>query len=150
MVPLPFTMWAGEHDGVLVVRCAGRLASPWTQEVHRTLLRQSATSMWLDISELDGIDPSGLAALVAIRQDVVSGGGRFVLRGARDSVRATFAAAGLEALEDDGHDGRDVRHGVAETAPTAGESRELEPVTKLPLKGGRDARRFPAGAPKVA
>ncbi len=141
MVPMPFTMWAGEHDGVLVVRLAGRLEAPWADEVHRTLVRHSPTSLRLDLSELTGIDPAGLAALVAIRQDVVSGGGRFVLRGACDTVRATFAAGGLEALADD------EREDILLNADHVG---HVGPVTKLPSKGGRDACRSPAATPRVA
>jgi anti-anti-sigma factor len=165
MVPMPFTMWAGEHDGVLLVRFAGRLESPWADEVYRILVRRSPTALWLDLSMLTAIDPPGLATLVAIRQDVVAGGGRFVLRGARDTVRATFAAAGLDALEDDERVA--VTLAVASTvarvstilslapaapvAPTApADGTRARPVTQLPLKGGRGARRSPAGTPKVA
>ncbi|MGH9100901.1 MAG: STAS domain-containing protein, partial [Acidimicrobiales bacterium] len=82
MVPKPFRMWAGEHGGVLVVRLAGYLGRPWSREVHRTLVRHCPSALVLEVSELADLDPSGLAALVAVRQDVVSGGGRFVLRGA--------------------------------------------------------------------
>ena len=150
MVPFPFSMSAGEHEGVLVVRFAGRLESPWADEVHRTLLRHSPTALWVDLSELTGIDPPGLAALVAIRQDVVSGGGRFVLRGARDTVSATLAAAGLGALVDDERDPHEENARNAEHVGDIGPIGPTGPVTQLPLKGGRDARRPAAGTPKVA
>ncbi len=150
MVPLPFTMWAGEHDGVLAVRFVGRLGSPWADEERRVLLRLSPAAVRLELSELVGIDSSGLAALVAVRQDVVSGGGRFVLRGAGDAVRAAFAAAGLEALADDGQGAE--REGEAEAESRIGTAAGslIAPVTTLPSKGGRDERRSSTRAPKVA
>ncbi len=129
---MPFTMWVGEHDGVLVVRLAGRLESPWVDDVYRILVRRSPAALSLDLSALTDIDVPALAALVAIRREIVAGGGRFVLRGACRTVRATFSAAGLDALEDD--------------EPAGGISR----VTPLPSKGGRATRRSPTGAPKVA
>lgn len=138
MVPLPFAMWVGERDGVLAVRLAGRLEAPWADEVHRELLRRFPLVLGLDLSSLTGIDAAGVAALAALRQDVVSGGGRFALEGASDTVRATFEAAGLDALADD----QVVR--APAVVPDAG------PVTQLPLKGGRDARRRAAATPKVA
>jgi anti-anti-sigma factor len=141
MVPLPFAMWVGEHEGVLAVRLAGRLESPWADEVRRELLWHAPSVLRLDVAGLTAIDPFGLAALVAIRHDVVSGGGRFVLRGVSGAVRASLAAAGLEALVED------ERIEVA-TAP-----RPMVPLGQLPakpVKGGRDARRAAAIAPKVA
>ncbi len=138
MVPLPFMMWAGEHEGVLVVRLVGRLGSPWSEEVRRMLLRLSPAALRLDVSGLTGIDSSGLAALFSIRQDVVSGGGRFVLRGTGDTVRAALTAAGLEVLADD-----------ARATPGA-RARIISPVATLPSKGGRDERRSSTRTPKVA
>ena len=132
MVPLPFTMWVGEHGGVLVVRFAGRFESPWVDDVYRILVRRAPAALSLDISALTDIDLPALAALVAIRREVVAGGGRFVLQGACGTVRATFAAAGLDALEDD--------------EPAGGIGR----VTELPSVGSRATRRSPTGAPKVA
>jgi anti-anti-sigma factor len=138
MVPMPFAMWVGERDGALTVRLAGRLEAPWAAEVHRELLCRFPLALRLDLTGLTVIDGSGVAALAALRHDVVSGGGRAELHGASHSVRATFAAAGLDALVDD----EEVLH-------AAGPS-EVGPVTELPLKGGRSARRSPAATPKVA
>ena len=142
-----------------MVRFAGRLESPWADEVYRILVRCSAAAVWLDLSTLTAIDPSGLATLVAIRKDVVAGGGRFVLRGASDIVHATFAAAGLDALEDDeavavastiGRASTMARAPSAASGASADHGGRNDPVTQLPLKGGRGARRSPAGTPKVA
>ena len=138
MVPLPFAMWVGERDGVLRVRLAGRLETSCASEVRRELSRHCPSVLWLDLSGLIALDSPGRAALVAVRQDVLAAGGRCILHGARDAVRATFAVAGLDALVDDERDGE-----VA-AAEQAG------PVTQLPLKGGRGARRSPAATPKVA
>jgi anti-anti-sigma factor len=136
VVPLPFAMFVGEHDGVLAVRLAGRLEEPWTDEVHRELVSRSPSSLRLDVSALSAIDSAGLHALVALRQDVVSGGGRFVILGGRGAVRSSFAVAGLDALVDDEPE---------------------EPVAARPIghvhlaqKGGRDARRSATSTPKVA
>ncbi len=134
MVPLPFAMWVGEHEGVLTVRLAGRLEAPWAEEVRRELLRHCPAAIRLDLSNLTGIDAPGLTMLLAVHHDVVSGGGRFVLRGVREEVRAMFATAGLEPLVDD----------EPVTRSHSG------PITQLPLKGGRDARRAVAVTPKVA
>lgn len=137
MVPLPFEMWVGEHDGVLTARLAGRLEAPWAAaEVHRELQRHFSATLRLDLSGVTAIDPPGLAAVAALRQDVVSGGGRFVLHGVTGAVRTTFEAAGLDALVDD------------DRPEAAGPV--VVPVTPLPVKGGRDARRPAAAAPKVA
>lgn len=137
MVPLPFAMWLGEHDGVLMARLAGHFGVPWADEVRRDLLHTAPGAVWLDLSRLTSIDPPGLAALVAIRQGVVSGGGRVILHGLTDPVRRIFAAAGLDALVDDDRV-------VEATGP------DVLPVTHLPVKGGRNGRRSPAAAPKVA
>ena len=140
MVPLPFAMWVGEHEGVLMVRLAGRLEAPWAEEVRRELSRSCPTALWLDLSGLTAIDAAGLGALLDVRQDVLCGGGRCVLHGARGATWAKFAAAGLDALVDD------------ERVPVApaSQANQAGPLAHLPLKGGRNARRSPAAAPKVA
>lgn len=153
MVPLPFAMWVGEHDGVLVVRLAGRLETPWSDEVRRVLVLRSPTAICLDVSNLTAIDLAGLDALVATRQEVVSGGGRFVLRGAGGAVRASFAVAGLDALVDDERVERPdhvERVELTAAAPQAARVEPVGPVTRLSMKGGQDARRSPTSTPKVA
>lgn len=137
MVPLPIAMWMGEHEGVLRARLAGRFEAPWAEEVRRDLLRHRPAAVQLDLAGLTAIDARGVATLVAVRQDVVSGGGRFVLHGVSDAVRAAFAAAELDMLVDD-----EPEHQVAA-------SRAL-PVTHLALKGGRSERLSAATTPMVA
>jgi anti-anti-sigma factor len=138
MVPLPFSMWVGEHQGVLTVRLAGRFEAPWAGEVQRDLLHHTPVALHLDLSGVTGIDSPALAALVAIRHDVVSGGGRFVLQGVSDEAEAMLAAAGLDALVDD-----EPEH------PLGGIS-FAPPVAHLAPKGGRHERRPAAATTKVA
>lgn len=138
MVPLPFAMLVGEHQGVLTVRLAGRFEAPWAGEVQRDLLRHSPVALLLDLSAVTGIDSPAVAALVAIRHDVVSGGGRFVLQGVSDEAEAMLVAAGLDALVDDGPE-----RALAGTSPAL-------TVTHLAPKGGRHEHRPAAATSKVA
>jgi len=136
---MPFEMQVGEHDGVLVVRLVGRFEAPCADEVRRELLRRGPPSLRIDLSGLATIDAQGLAALVAIRHDVVSGSGRILVHGATDAIRATLAAAGLDALVDEERAG-----------DLLARTRDARPVTRLATKGGRHARRTPVATAKVA
>lgn len=134
VVPLPFAMWLGEHEGVLTVRLAGRLEAPWAEQVLCDLTHLCPAAVRLDLSGLTFIDSAGLTSLLAVRHDVLSGEGRFGLHGASGTVRAAFVAAGLDALVDE--------------EPVAASTRR--PISRMPMRGGRDARRTAAAAPRVA
>jgi anti-sigma B factor antagonist len=70
-------------------------ASPALGSSLNTMIAQQPARLVVDLTQVDYIDSSGLAALIHGMQRVESYGGRFMLAGLKDEVRTLFETAGL-------------------------------------------------------
>lgn len=93
-----FSLSVRMHDGVDELRLAGDLDSDCAWRIHRALGQMTNRVIVLDLSELDSIDGSGVAAIVGAKRDC-DGAGRFlIVRSAHGMVRQVFRAYELDDL----------------------------------------------------
>ncbi len=87
-------------DQVVVIHLAGEVDLSWSAEVRRAILdalRQHA-AVGVELSAVDYIDSSGIAALVEGFQKARTNGGRFALVAVSDAVRAVLELARLDRV----------------------------------------------------
>jgi anti-anti-sigma factor len=87
-----------EHDGVQIVELAGELDVDCVDELEVALGAASADArarVCLDMSKLQFIDSTGLAAVIRAHIAVVEGGGAFAVVAGPGAVRRTLETTGL-------------------------------------------------------
>ncbi len=87
-------------DGnVVFVKVKGRIASGNLAELERQLDEYGSgkpIKLILDLHESESIDSQGIGMLIKARFDIVNRGGKIVLLGLTDRVRAVLRISGLE------------------------------------------------------
>ena len=97
-----------DGDGYVLVRLSGEVDLSWSQDVRRVVLDAIAGGrpVGVELSAVDYIDSSGIAALVEGLQQSRQRGLRFALVAVSDAVRAVLELARLDrvfALVPDAH-----------------------------------------------
>lgn len=89
-----------QQDGVHVVALRGELDMDGSGELEGTLAQPGpAARVCLDLTQLDFIDSTGLAAVIRAHQALAAGGGAMAIAcAATGSVRRTFETTGLTTL----------------------------------------------------
>lgn len=101
MVAVIFECDVVDCGAVQRVDLRGELDILHAEQLQRALLEGAGTTVIVDLSELEFIDSSGLAALVRARTLLAARGGTCQFRGATNSVRRTFEITGLHHLLSD-------------------------------------------------
>ncbi|MHB1930900.1 MAG: STAS domain-containing protein [Acidimicrobiales bacterium] len=87
-----------DMDGVHVVSLYGQLDLANAQRVREMLVETGGTSLVVDLSRLQFMDSSGIAALLGARNEIITAGQEFELRGAQGIVRRVLEVSGLSYL----------------------------------------------------
>ena len=87
-------------DQVVVIHLAGEVDLSWSAEVRRAILDalRQHSAVGVELSAVEYIDSSGIAALVEGFQKARTNGGRFVLVAVSDAVRAVLELARLDRV----------------------------------------------------
>lgn len=87
-------------DRCVLVRLTGEVDLSWSQSVRRAVLEALGEDLpvGVDLSRVDYIDSSGIAALVEGLQGARERGKRFVLVAVSDAVRAVLELARLDRV----------------------------------------------------
>jgi anti-anti-sigma factor len=103
MDPQPFRMEVEDADGAdtPVLRLFGELDLVSAEAVQHALVALARSEVVVDLSQLEFIDSSGLAALLRARRRIEEAGQRLEIRGAQGATRRVFEAAGLADVLDD-------------------------------------------------
>lgn len=102
MFPQTFRMEVDDgEDGVPVLRLFGELDLVSADAVQQALVAIAKSLVVADLTNLEFIDSSGLAALLRARRRIEEEGHRLEIRGARGATRRVFEAAGLVDVLDD-------------------------------------------------
>lgn len=90
----------GGGDGC-VVKLFGELDLVSADGVHDAIVACSAERVVVDLSNVEFIDSTGLAALLVARRELEAGGRGLELRGAAGATRRIFDAIGVADVLDD-------------------------------------------------
>lgn len=102
MFPQTFRMEVDDGEpGAPVLRLFGELDLVSADAVQHALVAIAKSAVIADLTNLEFIDSSGLAALLRARRRIEEGGHRLEIRGARGATRRVFEAAGLTDVLDD-------------------------------------------------
>jgi anti-sigma B factor antagonist len=102
MIPEAFRMEVDDDgDGAPVLRLFGELDLVSAESVQHALVALARAEVIVDLTNLEFIDSSGLAALLRARRRIEESGQRLEIRGARGATRQVFEAAGLQDVLDD-------------------------------------------------
>ncbi len=103
MFPQTFRMEADDEGGgdVPVLRLFGELDLVSAEAVQHALVAIARPAVVADLSNLEFIDSSGLAALLRARRRLEESGQSLEIRGAQGATRRVFEAAGLADVLDD-------------------------------------------------
>lgn len=85
-------------DDVHVVSLFGQLDLANADQVRDALIGVAGSTVVVDLSGLQFLDSSGIAALVSARGRILASGNGFELQGARGIVRRVFEITGLSSL----------------------------------------------------
>ena len=86
------------QDKVTTVQLIGRLDTPASQEVAKTLepLQENASgTIILDCNQLEYISSSGLRIFLTLRKASMAKGGNVIVRGMNEEIRTVFMMAGF-------------------------------------------------------
>ena len=86
-------------DNVVFIQVKGRIASGSVGELEQQLDEYGSgkpIKLILDLHEAEAIDSQGVGMLIKARFDIVNNGGKIVLLGLTDRVRAVLRISGLE------------------------------------------------------
>lgn len=102
MIPQAFRMEVDEDGaGAPVLRLFGELDLVSAEAVQQALVALARSKVVADLTNLEFIDSSGLAALLLARRRIQEAGYRLEIRGAQGATRQVFEAAGLVDVLDD-------------------------------------------------
>jgi len=102
MFPQAFRMEVDDDGaGAPVLRLFGELDLVSADAVQHALVAIARTAVVADLTNLEFIDSSGLAALLRARRRIEEAGQHLEIRGARGATRRVFEAAGLADVLDD-------------------------------------------------
>lgn len=87
-----------DMDGVHVVSLYGQLDIANAQRVREALVETAGSTLVVDLSGLQFMDSSGIAALLGARNEITGAGDEFELRGAQGIVRRVLEVTGLSYL----------------------------------------------------
>lgn len=87
-----------DEGGVHVVSLYGQLDLANADRVRDALLGVAGSTVVVDLSGLQFLDSSGIAALLAARSRITEAGNGFELRGAKGIVRRVIEVTGLSFL----------------------------------------------------
>lgn len=85
-------------NGAHVVSLHGQLDLSNADQVRDALIGVDGSAVVVDLSGLEFLDSSGIAALLTARSDIVDRGHSFELRGAQGIVRRVLEVTGLTFL----------------------------------------------------
>ena len=97
-MPSDFAFEVRKDGGVRVVLLQGQLDLASSGQVREALAAVGGETVVADLSGLEFLDSSGIAALLAARSDVLREGRSFQLRGASGIVRQVLELTGLASL----------------------------------------------------
>lgn len=92
-----------KNEDITTVKFIGRLDTPASQEVAKTLmpLERDATGIFiLDCEELEYISSSGLRIFLSLRKAAAVKGGKVIVRNINNSIRNVFLMTGFLNLFD--------------------------------------------------
>lgn len=85
-------------DDVHIVSLHGQLDLANADEVRDALIRVAGSTVVVDLTDVQFLDSSGIAALLSARKKILQAGNGFKLRGASGIVNRVFELTGLEFL----------------------------------------------------
>ena len=91
-----FSLCVHREGDASVVWLSGELDLEHAHEVAAALVHAEGSTVVVDLSELELIDSSGIAALLTARRRIRAEGRHFEIRRARGATRRVFLAGGLE------------------------------------------------------
>jgi len=97
-VPSDFAFEVIDGADVRIVSLYGQLDLANADRVRDALTRAGGSSVVVDLANLQFLDSSGIAALLAARRRITQAGHGFELRGARGIVRRVLEVTGLSFL----------------------------------------------------
>ena len=85
-----------KNEDITTVKFIGRLDTPASQEVAKTLIERDANGTFiLDCEELEYISSSGLRIFLSLRKAAAVKGGNVIVRNINNSIRNVFLMTGF-------------------------------------------------------